>query len=280
MTHTKKYRRRQYTGKAILFFILLFHVYSIQAQDEQTATDTVQVDTMNETPQAPPQQETETTETDGGKKEKYFLDKLQFTQSPDSFQLRKLPDSLLKKMKAEKDYWYANAAIKKGKSKDKDASYTPLGQRSWFQGLLWVVIIGGFAAFVIWYLAGSNVGLFRKKARIINNTEQDEVETEDIFAINYQKEIDKAVKQDNYRLAVRLMFLRLLKNLSEKNIIQYKQGKTNMDYLLQLHPTRYYKDFFRITRNYEYSWYGQFEVNEQAYHIIRNDFDNFDKQLR
>jgi hypothetical protein len=144
---------------------------------------------------------------------------------------------------------------------------------------LWLVIIGGFAGFLMWYLAGSNVGLFRRKSNIMGSEEEETV-TGDIFAINYQKEIDKAAQQGNYRLAVRLMFLQLLKNLSEKNIIRYSQERTNMDYLIQLQPTRYYPDFFRITRNYEYSWYGHFTVNEEAYRIIKNDFTNFERQLR
>jgi len=102
---------------------------------------------------------------------------------------------------------------------------------------------------------------------------------EKIFDINYQIEIDKATAQNNYRLAVRLMFLRLLKSLSERNIIQYKQDKTNLDYLMQLHPTSFYKDFLRITRNYEYSWYGKFEVSDKAYDIIKGEFDHFEKRM-
>ncbi|MBK5269465.1 MAG: hypothetical protein JJE22_00495, partial [Bacteroidia bacterium] len=146
--------------------------------------------------------------------------------------------------------------------------------------LLWITIIAGFAGFIIWWLADNNIRLFRKKIRTIDNKQQEELDTEDIFTINYQKEIDHATQMGNYRLAVRLMFLRLLKELSEKNIIRYNQGKTNFDYLLQLQPTQYYKDFFRITRNYEYSWYGQFDIGEHAYTIILNDFKNFDRLLR
>ena len=67
--------------------------------------------------------------------------------------------------------------------------------------------------------------------------------------------------------------------MSEKNIIQYKQDKTNIDYLMQLHTTKHYTNFFRITRNYEYSWYGKFEVSEEAYRIIRNDFDHFENAI-
>lgn len=215
------------------------------------------------------------------KKEKYFLEKSQYADIIDSMQLRQVPGTVVKKMQEDEDYWYANAEIKKKKIKQgEDVPSASLVSRDWFQNLLWIIIIAGFAGFIIWYLADSKIGLFRKKVRTIDDIQQDESGSEDIFSINYQKEIDKATQQGNYRLAVRLMFLRLLKNLSEKNVIQYKQGKTNFDYLLQLQPTQYYKDFFRITRNYEYSWYGQFEISEQAYYIILDDFKNFDRLLR
>ena len=106
-----------------------------------------------------------------------------------------------------------------------------------FKPCLWFIIIGGFAAFLILYLYNSNVGLFRKSSIIA--AEESDSETGDIFAINYQREIDKSVASGNYRLAVRLMFLRLLKNLSDKNIIQYKQDNTNLDYLMQLQTRRH-----------------------------------------
>ena len=261
--------------RTILFFFLLICCSQLHAQDDPV-TDTTSVDTVQQIIE-----EKQDEKASEEKKENYFLKKDIYTSTTDSLHLRRLPAPVVKKMLNDDDYWYANVEFKKKKvKKEENESYVPLGQRSWFQTLLWLLIIGGFAGFIIWYLAGSNVSLFRKKAKAIGDEEQDEVETEDIFAINYLKEIDKAARQENYRLAIRLMFLRLLKNLSEKNIIQYNHGRTNFDYLLQLQPTRYYKDFFRITRNYEYSWYGQFEVNEQAYHIIRNDFDNFDRQLK
>jgi hypothetical protein len=184
----------------------------------------------------------------------------------------------VKQLKEEDAFWYADAEIKK-KEEKKDPAYIPIGQRAWFQTILWLLIIGGFAAFLMIYLSSSNVGLFRKKDRPIGEAEETELITEDIFAINYQKEIERAAAQGNFRLAVRLMYLRLLKNLSERNIIRYTQDKTNFDYLLQLHPTRYYRDFFRITRHYEYSWYGQFDVSEEAYHVISRDVKQFEQEL-
>ncbi len=207
----------------------------------------------------------------------YFKDKDQYDSL--SISQRNIPDSVKKAMQKDDAFWYANAEIEKVKEeKTNNKKYTPLGQQTWVRTLFWMIIIGVFAAVIMWFLAESNIGLFRKKNKIVK-AEEEEIATEDIFAINYQKEIDKAAGQANYRLAVRLMFLRLLKNMSEKNVINYKLDKTNFDYLLELHSTNYYKEFFRITRNYEYTWYGQFEINEDAYKIIRNDFDLFEKNL-
>jgi hypothetical protein len=193
-------------------------------------------------------------------------------------QLRKLPDSVLKKFQSDDAFWYVNYPFKNEK-KEIEKENIPFTEQPAFQTILWLVIIGGFAAVVIMYLANSNVGLFRKPNKPIGDSEEGNIETDNIFEINYQREIDKAVSNGNYRLAVRLLFLRSLKNLSDKKVIQYKQDHTNFDYLLQLHSTKYYEDFFRLTRNYEYSWYGQFDIAPEKFIIIKNDFDNFDRNL-
>lgn len=261
--------------KSLLVFLLLLPAL-VRAQNDTTIlADSLPQQIIEAPAEEPPPAEVSEDNT----KNDYFLKKW---DSPvdSSIVQRHLPDSLLKKMQQDDDFWYANAEIKEEKEPDdKRSNYIPLGRQQWFQTLLWLVIIGGFAAAIMWWLAGSNVGLFRKKNKDLQNITEDELVTEDIFAINYQKEIDKAEANGNYRLAIRLMFLRLLKVMAEKNIIQYKQDRTNLDYLLQLHPTGYYNNFFRITRNYEYSWYGKFEVGEDAYRIIRNDFNQLDRQL-
>lgn len=294
----KKYCKGSVTVKVIFIFISLIFSFQSYGQDDERR-DTVVYDTTEALEPIPDEQ----TDTEGStEEEKYFFKRWDTL----SVQVRNIPAGVTKKMKEDKEFWYANADLKNTKTNEKiirerrdgkngqkekneqalreqqqrDASYVPLGQRSWFQTLLWIITIGAFAAVLIMYLSGSNVGLFRKKNVITAKETEEDFSTEDIFAINYQKEIDKAVSQGNYRLAIRLQFLRLLKNMSEKNIIRYKQDKTNLDYLMELHPTGYYNNFFRITRNYEYSWYGQFNVSEDAYKIIRNDFDKIDKDLR
>lgn len=209
--------------------------------------------------------------------QKYFLNNVVFESEPDTIQFRRVPDSMVKILQNDDAFWYANAKFEKSKSKEISPSEVSPNP-SWFKTLLWIIIIGGFTAVLIWYLAVSNFGIFSKSPKVIASADID-TETENIFDIEYQKEIGKAIGAGNYRLAIRLMFLQLLKNLVEKQVIEYKQERTNLDYLLQLQNTGYYKDFFRITRNYEYAWYGQFSISPEAFAIIRNDFENFTSKI-
>ncbi|HMU47056.1 MAG TPA: hypothetical protein PKC72_11855 [Chitinophagaceae bacterium] len=213
-------------------------------------------------------------------KDEYFLQKRPWIRPLEDE--RRIPDNKKGQLKKNKAFWYADYEFEKEEDLPLDTSsnsYVPLIHRTWFQTLIWLVIIGGFAAAVMWFLAGSQVNIFRKKESGTGRGGVDNTMPEDIFSIQYQREIDKAIKEGNYRLAVRLMFLELLKKMNERNIIQFKQDKTNFDYLMQLHSTGYYKQFFRVVRNYEYSWYGEFDVNREAFDIVREDFKQLERQL-
>lgn len=272
-------RKIKNTGFLFLFIILhgLLHAQSNEKIDTvpvlKYELDTTIIPALP--PEEPPAEETyNENKTEVSRSEaEYFLRK-EFTGGfPDSLRLRKLPDSVMKQLRSDDAFWYADEVFKKKQQKQGEG----FTSHPVFQTLLWVAIIAGFVIFLIMYLSNSNVRLFRKNSNI--GGEEDNVDTNDIFAINYQREIDKAVGMSNYRLAVRLMFLRLLKNLSDKNIIQYKQDSTNFDYLLQLQPTVMYPDFFKLTRNYEYSWYGQFDIDKEKFALIKTDFDRFERKI-
>ena len=266
-------------GKIIMIFLLLLGILPASAQyGEDTATQIIEEVTQDS---VTPGDYSHNGDVDTEKSN--FLKKEDYTGTSLSVRQRKVPDSLVKKAQQDKSFWYANTVIEKEKPEEEDnsdGSYVPVSQRTWFQTLIWFIIIGGFATFLMIYLSNNSIGLFRKKKVVTASAEEGSAITEDIFAINYQREIDKAAAAGNYRLAVRLMFLRLLKNMSEKNIIRYQQDKTNFDYLVQLHGTSYYPHFFRITRNYEYSWYGKFDISEDNYELIRKDVDQFETGLR
>ena len=68
------------------------------------------------------------------------------------------------------------------------------------------------------------------------------------------------------------MFLQTLKLLSDTNSIQYQPDYTNLHYLQQLHQSKFYNEFSKVSRSYEYAWYGKFEISAARYAAIKNDF--------
>lgn len=187
---------------------------------------------------------------------------------------RSVPDSTYKRLLSDEAYWYVNVRPAKKQKEEVVNPRNSIFLKPWFRTLLWMVVVAGFLIIIAWYLASSNIKLFKRSSVVVNKEDKGGL-VEDIFGLQYKMEIYKAVQQKNYRLAVRLLYLQTLKLLSETGKIDYKQGKTNAEYLQQLHNTPFYHDFFRLTRNFEYTWYGQFHLSEEAYVMMSNDFYKF-----
>ncbi len=206
--------------------------------------------------------------------QEYFLRK-EFTGGlPDTLSIRSLGDSVKKALQKDDAFWYANEVFKKTKKKENKLNGLA---HPFVQSILWMIIIGGFITVLILYLYNSHAGIFRK-SKLLPGGEED-IADSNIFSINYRQEIEKAVSLNNYRLAVRLLFLQLLRNLADRQIIQYRQDGTNQDYLMQLNSTKLYPDFFKLARNYEYCWYGQFDIDKEKYAVIKKEFEIFERGL-
>lgn len=206
----------------------------------------------------------------------------QFNPVSDSsrFQARAIPAPELNKVRSDEDYWYVNEVPPREKKKpSKPETSVSLLDRPWFQTLFWFVLVGGFVALLVWFLATGNISLFRKKPQRAENVLEGEEEPEDIFSLDFDREIRRAVDAGEHRRAVRLLYLQTLKRLSQHGLIDYTREKTNRDYLLQLSGSPYYKPFFSLTRDFDYTWYGQFPVSRDQYSVIEDQFTHFKEQL-
>jgi hypothetical protein len=88
---------------------------------------------------------------------------------------------------------------------------------------------------------------------------------ENIEQLNIDQLIQQAIDSDNFRLATRWAYLKILKSLTVKNIIVWKPFKTNHDYYAELSGTPYKDDFIFTSKIYERVWYGEFSVNEEQF---------------
>lgn len=249
--------------KPVLWFLLLLlHASPVWAQDKDELLDTV------------------VTVVQPAGRERNTSVKFDRIKEQKPVPVRTVPKSIVDSLKAADDFWYANAAPVKKKAKKEQASGESIFQKRWFRNLLWVIILSSFIGVVLWYLVASNIFFFRKKAKTIRGEEGVAEDKNDIFSLDYDNEIAAATVAGNYRLAVRLWYLQTLKTLSEKGLIDYRFGRTNQDYVAQLSRHSYYRDFFRLTRNFEYTWYGQFPLSAAAYEMMHQDFVQFQNSLR
>lgn len=97
---------------------------------------------------------------------------------------------------------------------------------------------------------------------------------------NIQTLINEAIKQKNYRLAIRYYYLLSLKYLNEQEIITWQQEKTNNDYITEIQKENLQSDFKSITRIYDYVWYGEFNIDQLKFETLKVSFENLNNTIK
>ena len=131
---------------------------------------------------------------------------------------------------------------------------------------------------VIYVLLKSNLrGLFYgKQGESLNKFK---IIEEDINKIDFEKRILDAVSNKDYRLAVRLYYLKILKLLSDKKIIDWQINKTNSAYVKEIKKIDLHNHFEKITSIFEWIWYGEFPIDESNFARVKEMFVNFNSNV-
>ncbi len=101
-----------------------------------------------------------------------------------------------------------------------------------------------------------------------------------IHFIDFDKMIADAVGQGQYRRAVRLFYLRTLKQLSDRELIDWRPDKTNHDYLREWKRPDIEPGFRRLTTLFEYICYGDFGIDRDRFEQTQRAFQDFEAQIR
>lgn len=92
--------------------------------------------------------------------------------------------------------------------------------------------------------------------------------------------IKNAIAQKNYRLAIRYYYLLVLQKLSNSEIIDWQQQKTNEDYIDEIESVALKQKFTSGTYLYDFVWYGNFELNENEFVRAENQFNELTKLIK
>jgi len=97
--------------------------------------------------------------------------------------------------------------------------------------------------------------------------------------INLDKLLSEALAAKNYNMAIRYRYLILLKDLHQQKLIQYQPGKTNYEYLHEFGKKDLLPQFRDVTRDYEYAWYGRFEIDAVTYQEVAGEFSQLTARI-
>lgn len=123
---------------------------------------------------------------------------------------------------------------------------------------------------LIKFLVGENLStILTKKAKAIIDINLSE---EHIEYLDLETLLKDAIKDNNYRLAVRYQYLKALKALSQNNIIEWQYEKTNADYQKEITTPKIKAIFKDVSYAYDYIWYGEQPIDQDTYKAAAGKF--------
>ncbi len=134
-----------------------------------------------------------------------------------------------------------------------------------------------FITFISYKVLFKN-GIFgRKKNKLLSENEEESLEElQDVS--EYDSLIADAETTRNFNRAIRFLFLKTLKTVSDKGFVSFAIEKTNQEYLKEIRQSPHFKEFEILTRSYEYVWYGKHEVYENQYLQLKEAFILFNRK--
>jgi len=210
--------------------------------------------------------------------EDHNVDAKKTIKSSDIPVFRSVPDTTVARMRREKDFAYAN-----------DPAYWVKEKKVYRKGFwdyifdffssgparaIFYFLIAALILFVLYRVIVVNELLIfysaKKPKKLFDSTENIELDPGMI-----DQRIEESVNQKDYQSAIRYLYLKTLYSLNDKNWIQFHAQATNNEYLHQMSQHKKLKDFRFLTQVYEYVWYGKFEISEQQFSLVYDNFKNF-----
>ncbi|WAC41506.1 DUF4129 domain-containing protein [Pedobacter sp. SL55] len=157
---------------------------------------------------------------------------------------------------------------------------TTSGPSIWPKVLKYVTIgiCIGLIIFAVFKLVGVNFKWFTGRSKTVDVPYDEHLEN--IHEISFEDEIANTLQNGNYRLAVRLLYLQTLKHLSDREIIDWLPNKTNLEYVKEMQGQNGQDTFASLTYQFEYIWYGDFQIDKLAFGQIQQSFQQFNTLLR
>lgn len=141
------------------------------------------------------------------------------------------------------------------------------------------VYILGFALLIVLIMMMLKVNAFKVLYSGQGTTQKYQVLDENIHEMDFDQLIQDAITRQDYRKGIRLLFLYALKLLSDKHLIYWKSGKTNHEYVSELHKSELKSGFNELSFYFDYAWYGNFKISQETFQKVHETFADWKNKL-
>lgn len=145
---------------------------------------------------------------------------------------------------------------------------------SFWKVLLFILIIA--LVIIVVYFIFKNAKPIDKK--VIVDVE-DDWNPEVITKTELELRLEAAMERGDYRECVRIYFTFILKELIRKSWISWKKEKTNHHYVIEMAGKPNQMVFMECVRIYDLVWYGEYEIDEEIFEMLRPTLQDYYKSL-
>lgn len=134
--------------------------------------------------------------------------------------------------------------------------------------------------FLIYHFFFKNASKPDQKIGAYIYDEDNEINPETIQKSKLEIDLDQAIAAEDYRTAIRIYYIMLLKALIERNWIKWAKRKTNSHYSIEMSTQEEATNFNKAVLMYEWSWYGKNLPNKATFERFSTFYSDFLNRLK
>lgn len=177
---------------------------------------------------------------------------------------------------------YSDEVVKEEEKEKEDYSGSDM-DFSGIGDIFGFLLIGVLIAlvFVILYFMLGKDNLFKPRSKKIEALDLKSIEQieENLEEYDVSHYLQQAIDNKQYRIAIRLHYLLIIKELSAQKFIKWKRDKTNRNYLYETQDYPFAQNFRRSTNIFEKVWYGERDVTEGDFSMIHSHFSSLNNEI-
>jgi hypothetical protein len=128
----------------------------------------------------------------------------------------------------------------------------------WVLIALFILIV----LFVIYFIYKKRPELFMREKKSLLPYE---IETENIYRIDFEKELAEALATGDFRISIRILYLQTIRFLADKQWIDWKIYKTPTEYIYELKQANLKTPFRDFTNRFLQVRYGNFKATRELF---------------